>query len=51
MACILLASVLLSVGFGSDPRWRTFQRTAAILASFIVAAFALQFLTACFEVL
>jgi hypothetical protein len=48
---ILLSSVLLSVGFGSDPRWRTFQRTAAILASLIVAAFAVQFLTAYFEVL
>jgi hypothetical protein len=48
---ILLASVLLSVGFGSDPRWRAFQRTAATLASLLVFAFVLQFLTAYFEVL
>jgi Protein of unknown function (DUF998) len=50
VTCILLGSVFLSIGFGSDPRWRTFQRTAAILASLIVAAFVLQFVTAYFEV-
>jgi hypothetical protein len=48
---ILLASVLLSVGFGSDPRWRSFQRTAAALASLLVFAFVLQFFTAYFELL
>jgi hypothetical protein len=42
---LLLASVLLSVGFGSDPRWRAFQRTAVLLASLLVIAFLLQFLT------
>ena len=51
LACILLASVLLSVAFGSDPRWRACQRTAATLASLLVFAFVLQFLTAYFEVL
>jgi hypothetical protein len=51
VVCILLASVLLSVGFGSDPRWRAFRRTAATLASLLVFAFVLQFLTAYFEVL
>jgi hypothetical membrane protein len=48
--CILLASVLLSVGFGSDPRWHAFRRTAATLAALLVFAFVLQFLTAYFEV-
>ena len=47
----LLASVLLSVGFGSDPRWRAFRRPAATLASLIVFAFGLQFLTAYLGVL
>jgi uncharacterized protein DUF998 len=49
--CILLASVLLSVGFGSDVRWRAFRLSAAMLASLLVFAFALQFLTAYIEVL
>lgn len=38
VVCILLASVLQSVGFGSDPRWRAFRRTAATLASLLVFA-------------
>jgi len=42
---IMLAAILLSVSFGSQPRWRPFQRTAAVLASLIVIAFILQFLT------
>jgi hypothetical protein len=46
VTCILLASVLLSVGFRSDPRWRACKRTAATLASLLVLAFVLQFLTA-----
>lgn len=48
--CILLSSVLLSIGFGSDPRWYAFRRTAATLAALLVFAFILQFLTAYFEV-
>jgi hypothetical protein len=51
VVCILLASVLLSVGFGTDARWRTFRRTAATLASLLALAFVIQFLTAYFEVL
>ena len=47
----LLASVVLSVGFGSDSRWRAFRRTAVTLASLLMFAFALQFLTAYLEVL
>jgi hypothetical protein len=42
---------LAAVGFGSDPRWRAFQRTAVTLASLLVFAFVLQFLAAYFEVL
>ena len=42
---IFLATVLLSVGFGSSPRWRSFQRTAVVLSLLIVLAFILQFLT------
>ena len=48
---VLLASVLLAVGFGSDSRWRSFRRTAATLASLLVVAFVLMFLTAYTEVL
>lgn len=51
VVCVLLASILLSVGFGRDARWRTFQRTAVILASLLVFAFALQFITAYLEVM
>ena len=42
---IILASVLLSISFGSHPRWRAYQRTAVTLAALVVLAFALQFLT------
>jgi hypothetical protein len=41
----MLASVLLSVSFGSDPRWRPYRPTAMTLALLIVLAFVLQFLT------
>ena len=51
VASFLLASAFLSVSFKSDPRWRNFRRTATILASLAVFAFALQFVTAYFEVL
>ena len=46
ISCALLGSVLLAVGFGSDPRWRSFRRTAATLAALLWFALALQFLTA-----
>jgi hypothetical protein len=42
---IVLAIVLLSVSFGSQPRWRPYQRTALILASMVVLAVVLQVLT------
>jgi hypothetical protein len=42
VVCILLSSVLLSVGFRSDSRWRAFHRTAATLATLVVLAFLLQ---------
>ncbi|MFS8086691.1 MAG: DUF998 domain-containing protein [Acidobacteriota bacterium] len=42
---IILATVLLSVSFGSQQRWRAYRRTAVTLASFVVLAFVLQFLT------
>lgn len=45
VGCSLLSTVLLSLSFGSDPRWRPYRRTALILASLIVLAFVLQFLT------
>ena len=51
VTCILLASVLLSVGFGSEPRWRAFRRAAAALASLLVFAFVLQFLMIYLDVL
>lgn len=42
---ILLAIVLLSVSFGSQPRWRPYRRTALTLAGLVVLAIVLQFLT------
>jgi hypothetical membrane protein len=42
---ILLAAVLLSAGFRSHPRWRTYQRTAVALTSLVVLGFVLQFFT------
>jgi hypothetical protein len=42
---IALAIVLLTAAFGSDPRWRSFRRTSAVLLSLIALAFVLQFLT------
>jgi hypothetical protein len=50
VASFLLASVLLAVSYRTDPRWRNFGRTAAILASLLVFTCALQFLTAYFQV-
>jgi len=41
----LLAIVLLSVSFGSQPRWRPYRRTALTLAGLVVLAIILQFLT------
>jgi hypothetical protein len=51
VVCILLAAVFLAVSFGSDPRWRDSRRAAVTLASILVFAFGLQFLTTYFEVL
>jgi hypothetical protein len=45
VAGIFLAAILLSVGFGSDARWHTYQRTAVILTLLIAIAFIVQFLT------
>jgi hypothetical protein len=42
---IILATMLLSLSFGGDSRWRPYRRTAVLLASLIVIAFVLQFLT------
>jgi hypothetical protein len=42
---IIVAILLLSVSFGSEPRWRSYRRSALVLAGAIVAAAILQFLT------
>ncbi|HEY9127726.1 MAG TPA: DUF998 domain-containing protein [Acidobacteriaceae bacterium] len=42
---IFLAIVLLSLSFGSQPRWRPYRRTALTLAGLVVLAVVLQFLT------
>jgi len=42
---IILATVLLSVSFGSHPLWRAYRRTAVTVASLVVLAFVLQFFT------
>ena len=41
----ILAVVLLSVSFGSDPRWHTYRRTTLTMAAVVVIAFVLQLLT------
>ena len=45
VASIILAVVLLSVSFRSDPRWRIHQRTALTLTALILLAFVFQFYT------
>jgi len=42
---ILVAILLLSVSFGSQPRWRPYRPTALTLAALVVLATVLQFLT------
>lgn len=42
---IFMASILLSVSFGTHPSWRSFRGTAWILTSLILAGFVIQFLT------
>jgi hypothetical protein len=42
---ILIATVLLSAGFGRSPAWRSYRRTAWILTSLIFIGFVVQFLT------
>jgi hypothetical membrane protein len=42
---IFVATVLLAASFGSDLRWRAYQRTAIALTLLVVVAFVLQFLT------
>ena len=45
VACSLLATLLLATSFGSDVRWRPFQRTAWALTLAEVVAFVLQVVT------
>jgi len=45
IGCILVAILLLSVSFGSEPRWRPYRGTALALAGAVVIAAILQFLT------
>jgi hypothetical membrane protein len=45
VASIVLAIVLLTVSFGSEPRWRPYRRTSVIMLSLIALAFVLQVVT------
>jgi uncharacterized membrane protein YwaF len=45
VASIILAIILLTVSFGSDPRWRSYRRTSVVLLALIALAFIIQFLT------
>jgi len=45
VGCVLLMSLLLPIGFGSHPRWRSFRATAWTLAALIIIAFVIQFAT------
>src|SRR5882757_966560 len=42
---IMLSMILLTVGFGSHPRWRSHQRIAIVLTLLVVIAFFIQFFT------
>lgn len=42
---IIVATVLLSVSFGTSPRWRTYRSTALVLTLLILVAFVIQFRT------
>jgi len=42
---IIAAIVLFSIGFGSDPRWRSFRRTALTMAATVVSSFVVMILT------
>jgi len=42
---IIVATVLLSLSFGSSPRWRTYRSTAVVLTLLILVAFVIQFRT------
>lgn len=43
ITALLLTQVLLSLGFGREGRWRSYQSTSIILTSLLVLAYALQF--------
>jgi Protein of unknown function (DUF998) len=45
ISSLLLAILLLSLSFGSQPRWRAYRPTALTLAGLVVLAAVLQFLT------
>jgi hypothetical membrane protein len=45
VSCIIIGTVLLSVSFGSHSQWRSYRRTALLLAALIVSAFIVQLLT------
>jgi len=42
---VFLATICLAVEFGSDPRWRSYQRSAVALTLLVAVAFIFQFLT------
>ena len=45
LTSFLLATLLLSIGFGSDSRWRSYQPMAVVLALLNVVAVIVQFVT------
>ena len=45
VSCFMLAILLLPLGLGRHPGWRTFRRTAWLLAGLILLAFLVQFAT------
>ena len=44
ISALLVTQVLLSLGFGKEPRWRSFQITSFVLTSLLVLAYVLQFI-------
>ena len=42
---LFLAALFLAAAFGTDARWRRYQRGAVVLAALLIVGFVLQFLT------
>ena len=46
ISSVLFTQILLTLGFGIDPRWRSYQRLSIVLTALLLLAYAAQFYTA-----